>query len=170
MDLAAYKRPLMISAGLAAVLAACAWYYDAMTIAMLCVLAVLWQILRLLYYLLRWNRSGLAAGGIRLLIWVAAAASAMTAHGHYGKLSRASGDALVAALQAYRAREGRYPQNLEALVPRDIAAIPTVALIPSREQKFRYRLVENQFRLMYVAGFRMASEFDSEKAKWEELD
>lgn len=170
MDLAPYKRLLMISAGLALVLAACAWYYDAMLIAMLCVLAVMWQLARLLYYLLRWNRGGLAAGGIRLLIWVAALFSAMTAQDYYGTLTRARGDALVTALQAYRAREGRYPQDLDALAPRDIAAIPVVALLPSREQKFRYRIYENQFRLMYIAGFRMASEYDSEKAKWEELD
>ena len=170
MDLAPYKRPLMVSAGLGIALAACAWYYDAMLIAMLCVLAVLWQLARLLYYLLRWNRGGLTAGGIRLLIWVAATASAMTAQDHYGKLTRARGDALVVALQAYRAREGRYPQNLEALVPRDLAAIPMVALMPSSKQKFKYRIFENNFRLMYVAGFRMASEYDSENAKWEELD
>lgn len=54
--------------------------------------------------------------------------------------------------------------------PRDIAAIPAVVLLPSREQQFRYRLVENHFRLMYIAGFRMASEYDSETAKWEEFD
>jgi len=170
LDLAPYKRPLLISAGLGIALAACAWYYDAMLIAMLCVAAVLWQLARLLYYLLRWNRGGLAAGGIRLLIWVAALFSAMTAQDYYGKLTRARGDALVAALQTYRAREGRYPQNLEALVPRDIAAIPVVALNPSSDQKFRYRISENNFRLMYIAGFRMASEYDSESAKWEELD
>jgi len=94
----------------------------------------------------------------------------MTAQDHYGKLARARGDALVAALQANRAREGRHPQNLEALVPRDIAAIPMVALMPGSDQKFRYRISENHFRLMYVAGFRMASEYDSENAQWKELD
>jgi hypothetical protein len=170
MDLAPYKRSLIISAALAVVPAACAWYYDAMLMAMLCVVAVMWQLARLLYYLLRWNRGALAAGGVRLAIWVAAAAGAMTAHDHYAKLTRARGDALVAALQTYRAREGSYPKTLAALAPRDIVAIPVVALLPSREQQFRYRLVENHFRLMYIAGFRMASEYDSETAKWEELD
>ena len=43
-------------------------------LAWLCVAAALCQVLRLLYYLLRWNRAGLAAGGIRLLIWVVATA------------------------------------------------------------------------------------------------
>ena len=154
----------MISAGLAVVLAACAWYYDAMLIAMLCVLAVLWQAPRMLYYLVRGNH------GIRLLIWVAATASAMTAFDYYGKLTRSRGDALVAALHAWHAREGGYPPTLEALVPRDIAAVPTVALLPSHEQKFRYRIIEKHFRLMYLSGFRMGSEYDSEKRKWEELD
>jgi len=170
MNLALYKRRLMISAALAAVLVACAWYYDAMLIAMLCVLAVLVQLVRLLYNLLKWNRAGLAAGGIRLAVWVAATAGTLTAHNHYATLTRTRGDALVAALQAYRAREGRYPAQLEALVPRDIAAIPAVALVPSREQKFRYRLVENDFRLVYFAGFRLASEYDSQSGKWAEFD
>ena len=170
MNLAPYKRSLWISAALAMVLLACAWYYDAILIAMLCVVAALWQVLRLLYYLLRWNRVGLVAGGIRLLIWVAATAGVMLAHEHYSRLTQARGAALVSALQAYRAREGRYPQNLQALAPRDIAAIPVVALAPASERKFRYRLMENHFRLMYVSGFRMASEYDSEKAKWETLD
>ena len=157
MNLAPYKRSLWISAALAMVLLACAWYYDAILIAMLCVVAALWQVLRLLYYLMRWNRVGLVAGGIRLLIWVAATAGVMLAHEHYSKLTQARGEALVSALQAYRAREGRYPQNLQALAP-------------GSERKFRYRLMENHFRLMYVSGFRMASEYDSEKTKWETLD
>ena len=61
MDFAPYKRSLMISAALAVVLAACAWYYDALLMAMLCVVAVMWQLARLFYYLLRWNRGALAA-------------------------------------------------------------------------------------------------------------
>ncbi len=170
MNLALYKRSLWINAALAVVLLACAWYYDAMLIAMLCVAAVLWQVLRLFYYLLRWNRAGLAAGGIRLLIWVSATTGVMMTLDHYSSLTQARGEALVQALQAYRAREGRYPQSLEALAPRDITQIPEVALAPSSGRKFHYRLVENQFRLMYVIGFRMASEYDSEKAKWESLD
>jgi hypothetical protein len=165
-----FNYSVAVSAALAVLLAACAWYYDAKLIAMLCVVAVMWQLARLLYYLVRWNRSGLVAGGIRLLFWVAATASAMTALDYYGKLTRERGDALVTALQAHRAREGVYPKELEALVPRYIAAIPAAALWPSREQKFKYRLSENNFRLMYVSGFRMASEYDSETSKWEELD
>ena len=170
MVLTPYKPSLWISAALAMVLIACGWYFDATLIAMLCVAAALWQVLRLLYYLLRWNRAGLAAGGIRLLIWVAATAGVIGAYSHQFTLTQTRGEALVNALQAYRAREGRYPQNLEALAPRDIAAVPLVALSPIHEQKFRYRLMENSFRLMFVTGIRAAKEYDSEKGTWESLD
>ena len=165
MSLAPYKRSLWISAALAAALIACGWYFDALLIAMLCVATVLWQVLRLLFELLRWNRAGLTAGGVRLLLWAAATAGVMMAYDHYSKLTQARGEKLVGALQAYHAREGRYPQHLEALAPRDIAAIPVVALAPSSKLKFRYRLVENHFRLMYVAEFRMAREYESAKGQ-----
>ena len=149
MDVTAIKRPLIISAVLAGIVAACAWYYDAMPLALLCMLVAAWQLVRGLYYALRRNRDGLKVSGLRFLMWAAALASAIVAHNYYAKLTRERGDALVVALQAYRAREGRYPQNLEALAQREIAAVPGVALNPYSKQKFRYRSEANTFQLSY---------------------
>lgn len=170
MNFAAWKRPLTISAVLAVALVGFGWHYDPIFAAMLCLLAMVWQIVRLLYYLLRWNKNGLALGGARLLIWVAAMATAIGVHDHYATRTHAGGEALVAALQAYRAREGRYPEKLEALVPRDIAAIPAMASPAGSNRRFYYRLSGEQFHLMYVTGFRMGKEFDSGTGKWTELD
>ena len=170
MNWAPYKRSLWITALLAAALFAGGWFGDAQLMLTLCVVVVLWQVLRLLYYLLLWNRASLAAGGVRLLIWMAATSGVIYVYDHQTTLTRTRGDALVSALQAYRAREGRYPQNLEALAPRDIAAIPLVALRPGSELMFRYRLIGDHFRLMYATGIRAGQEYDSEKGRWEALD
>jgi hypothetical protein len=170
MDATTIKRPLLFSAVAAVVLAACAWYYDAMLLAMLCFLAVLWQIACILYYAVRRRRDGLRSSGIRLLLWAPALASSIVAHNYYATLTRERGDALVGALQAHRALEGRYPQSLEKLVPRDIAVIPAVALNPAKLQKFRYSSDGISFRLNYYPGFLLTSEYDSSKGKWETRD
>jgi hypothetical protein len=170
LNWAAWRRPLIVSAVLAGLLLALAWYNEPMFAAMLCMLAVLFQLLRLLYYLIGWNKHGLAGSGVRLLIWVAAMVGAGAIHAQYADQARKNGEALVAVLQSYRAREGRYPPNLEALVPRDVAAVPVPASPPGSPRKFHYRLSGEHFRLMYVTGFRMGSEFSSENGKWEALD
>lgn len=170
MEAASLKRPLIISAVLAIGLVGFGWYYDPMFAAMLCLLAVLWQVVRLLYYLLRWNKNGLALCGVRFVIWVAAIAAAMTVHEYYATRAHAGGEALVAALQAYRAREGRYPEKLESLAPRDIVAIPAMASPAGSNRRFYYRLSGEHFHLMYVTGFRMGKAFDSSTGKWEVLD
>lgn len=170
MDAVSLKRPLMISAVLMLVLVAGAWYLDAVVAVMLCLLAAAWQVLRLLYYAVRRNSGALKLAGMRFLMWAVVMTGTIAAMGHYSSQARTRGDTLVAALQAHRAKEGRYPDKLEALVPRDMTAIPEVTLNPVREGKFRYRSNGNSFRLMYVTGFRMGYEYDSETAKWEALD
>lgn len=171
MNFAAWKRPLTISAVLAAGMAVLAWYFDPLFVTLLCLVAILWQIVRLLVDLLRWNKNGLALGGVRLVIWVGAMAATIGALDYYTTRAQAGGEALVAALQAYRAREGRYPEKLEALAPRDIAAVPLMPSPPGRsERSFYYRLSGEHFRLMYYTGIRMGKEFDSSTGKWEALD
>jgi hypothetical protein len=170
MEAVSLKRPLIISAVFILVLVMGVWYLDTMFAAMLCLLAILWQILRLLYYAVRRNSNRLKLIGARFVMWVAAIVSMMTLFNHYSSRAQASGETVLAALQAHRAREGSYPEKLEALVPRDMAAIPMVALNPVREGKFRYRSNGKTFTLMYVTGFRMGSVYDSEAAKWEALD
>jgi hypothetical protein len=164
------KRSLTISALFVVVVVIGAGFVDVTIAIMLCVMAVAWQILRLLYYALRWNTAGLKLIGIRLLMWVAAAFGTGAILGHYSDQARAQGNTLVAALQAHRAREGRYPEKLEALVPRDIAAIPMVAQNPIHEKKFIYHSNGNTYTLLYVTGFRMGASYNSDEAKWEVLD
>jgi hypothetical protein len=171
MDAVPLKRPLIISALFILVLmAGVGLFLDVVLAIMIGMLAVVWQILRLLYYAVRWNTRGLKLIGARLLMWMAAAFGMGAMMGHYSDQARAQGNALIAALQVHRAREGRYPEQLEALVPKDIGAISMVKLNPFREQTFRYRSNGKTFTLLYVTGFRMGALYDSESAKWEALD
>ena len=76
---------------------------------------------------------------------------------------------MVSVLQSYRAREGRFPQTLDALVPRDIAVLPVVARAPSHVQPFRYRVQGeggDKFLLMFHSGFRLQHTYDSTTAQW----
>jgi hypothetical protein len=170
MDLALYKRPLMVSALLIVAVTAGGWFSDMMVAIMVSMLVILWQILRLLYYAVRWNKTGLALSSMRFLMWMAAAVAAGATVGHYSDQARAQGNTLVAALQAHHAREARYPEKLEALAPRDIAAIPVIAMSPVRDGSFRYHSNGKTFFLIYVTGFRMGASYDSEAAQWVALD
>ncbi|MEQ1773161.1 MAG: hypothetical protein ABL891_05190 [Burkholderiales bacterium] len=171
MDAVSLKRPLIISALFIVVLiVGVGLFVDVVFATMLCVMAMMWQMLRLLYYAVRWNTRGLKVIGARLLMWAAAAFGLGAMFSHYSDVARVQGGSLVAALQAHRAREGRFPEQIEALAPRDIAVIPMVKMSPIREQKFRYRSNGKTFTLLYVTGFRMGATYDSETAKWEALD
>ncbi len=163
------KRPLFISGGLAGMLLIVGWYYDPLTYAPLCLLAVLWQVLRGLYYALRRNWAALKLCGLRLLIWLIAMACLIVAHNFNLKETQKRADVLLSALQSYRAREGRFPPSLDALVPRDVAVLPLVARAPSRLQPFRYRVqgeAGDHFMLMFESGFRLQHTYDSTTAHW----
>ena len=109
MEPMSFKRPLIITAVLATLLVATGVSIDALTFAPLGLLVVFWQILRALYYVLRRNWPALKLCGLRLLIWIAAMFVLVMVHDYYQKITQKSADTLVAALQTYRAREGRYP-------------------------------------------------------------
>ncbi len=172
MNLAPGQRPLMISAGLVVAVMTGSWFSDLMLALMAGMLVMAWQVLRLLYYAVRGNTPGLGLTGIRLLLWLAGSLGTVVLFGHYDDQARAQGDTVIAALQAYRAREGRYPEKLDALAPKDIATVPMVAMSPLRDRPFRYISADNgaTFMLMYVIGFRMGAEYHSGTAKWMALD
>lgn len=171
MEATSLKRPLVISAVFVLVMiAGIGLFVDIVFAAMIALLAGIWQIVRLLYYAVRNNGRGLKLVGARLLMWGAAMFGMMALFGHYMDRARAEGDTLVAALKTYHVREGRYPEQLEALAPRDIPVIAKVKVNPMREQPFRYRSNGKNFTLLYVTGFRMGALYDSERAKWEPLD
>ena len=169
VDIAAYKRPLIISVVLATLIVAAGVWADALSIAPLCLLAALWQIVRGLYYLLRRQWLGLKLCGLRLLIWIAAMFLLVAVHSYYKDITQQRGDALVTALQAYRAREGRYPRDLAALAPRDITEVPLTAQSPGEGRPFRYRLdgeAGENYQLMFHTGFRWQHTFDPKVGKW----
>lgn len=165
------KHPLIPTAILALVLLAGAWwFYDPQVVVLLCMLAVMWQVVCALYYAARRNVGALKIRGIRFLIWIAVMIGAGIASRTYVDMTRARGDSLVAALQKYHAREGGYPASLAALVPRDIAVVPTVALVPIRSTPFDYRSDGKFYSLMYYTGILVVSEYVSTTAEWRTRD
>ena len=173
MDAAYFKRPMIVSVILAGILVTVGWYQDALVFAPLCLLAAFWQVLRAMYYALRRNGPALKLCGMRLLIWAAAMAILIAAHNYYLNTTKKSADAVVASLQIYCAREGRFPLNLEALAPRDIPAVPAATMAPGNVYPFRYRVsgdkAEN-FTLRFYTGFRHQHIYDSTTGKWELTD
>lgn len=166
-------RPLIATAAITAVVAACAWWVDAWLIAMmmgmLCFWALLWQMARLLYYLVRWNTFGLKLVGARTLMWLGAMFAAITAHNTFVSASQETADRLLGAIKAYHAREGRYPEKLDVLVPRDIPEVPRLAR-GGGVQKFHYRTTEGGYTLGYASGWMTMTSYDSTTGKWETRD
>lgn len=59
---------------------------------------------------------------------------------------------IIAAVEAYRAANGAYPERLEQLAPRFIAALPSRARLTFSDSGFRYFAAsETSHTLMYVA-------------------
>lgn len=173
------QRPLMISGMLAILLVLVGWYYDALLFAPFGLLALLWQILCAIYFAVRRDRQGLKVSGVRMLIWMAAMAILITVHNQYLKNTRKNAEAVVTALQNFRAREGYYPKDLEALVPRDIAVLPKSAMSPRHVYPFQYRTVPAgeavaekalSFNLRFHTGFRHQHIYDSVSGQWKLTD
>ena len=168
-----FKRPLIISGALACALVAVGWYHDALMFAPIGLLAVFWQTLRALYYVVRRNWPALKLCGIRVLIWFAAMAILVGVHDHYLNATKKNAEALVASLQSYRAREGHFPPDLGALAPRDIATVPQAMMAPANVYPFRYRVAGDKpdnYTLRFFTGFRHQHIYDSETGKWEVTD
>ena len=108
---------------LAVLLVLVGWYNDALMFAPFALLILVWQMVCALGYLVLRQWPMLKRCGLRMLIWFAAMAVLVSIHQVYLDSARKKADAVVSALQAYRAREGRYPPNLEALAPRDMAVV-----------------------------------------------
>jgi hypothetical protein len=173
MESASIKRPLIISVALAVVLVAIGWYQDALVFAPIGLLVVFWQVLRAIYYVLRRNRPALKLCGARALIWFAAMAILVAVHNYYLENTKENANALVASLQTYRTREGRFPDTLEALAPRDISAIPAATMAPGNAYPFRYRVTGDKadhFTLRFHTGFRHQHTYDSATGKWDLTD
>lgn len=173
MQIAAIKRPLIISLALACALVAVGWYQDALVFAPIGLVAVFWQALRALYYVVRRSWRALKLCGIRVLIWIAAMVILVVVHDHYLSATKKSAEELIVSLQSYRAREGHFPPDLEALAPRDIATVPQATMAPANVYPFRYRVSGDKpdnYTLRFFTGFRHQHIYDSATGKWELTD
>jgi hypothetical protein len=75
--------------------------------------------------------------------------------------------ALIAAIEAHHAKEGRYPDSLTALVPNDLP--PTLAE-HAKEEIYTYRRVEEGgYRLTYMSSSGMVHVYESRTKTWETL-
>mgnify|MGYP003345213355 CR=1 FL=1 len=170
---ASHKRALTISAVLAVLLVLVGWYNDALMFAPFALLILVWQMVCALGYLVLRQWPMLKRCGLRMLIWFAAMAVLVSIHQVYLDSARKKADAVVSALQAYRAREGRYPPNLEALAPRDMAVVPPYAMSLATVRPFRYRLDGDKgenFDLRFFTGFRHQHIYESAAGKWKVTD
>ena len=82
--------------------------------------------------------------------------------------NRPAGEAIVAAVQAYKLANGRFPEKLEQLQPRFLATIPQ----PAPATNFVYAAASDgaTFWFGYQTHRDMFNEYDSSTRKWQYLE
>jgi len=82
--------------------------------------------------------------------------------------NRPAGEEIVAAVEAYKAANKRYPENLELLQPKYVGKIPS----PAPGTNFVYAIPSDGSAAWfgYQTSRGMLSEYDSQTRKWRELD
>lgn len=107
----------------------------------------------------------------RLAIYAAAVASSLTLAAFNDRVAEERAARIVAAVEAYAAVHGRYPERLEELVPRFLPAIPAKAKYALLDRGFQYRTSPGQHILMYTTmapyGRRY---FTFETGRWQTID
>lgn len=84
-----------------------------------------------------WNHRRI--GAALMVGAVAAIGTFIPIHRSKQERSKATGDAVCAALDAWRHRHGRYPETLQELVPECLATVPTTAIGLWSTIPFRYQ-------------------------------
>jgi hypothetical protein len=74
--------------------------------------------------------------------------------------------AMVAAIEKYREKEGRYPVSLQALVPTYLPALPG----PDSIQLYHYQRAEDTFAFQYREGLNAAAVYDPRTRTWEHFN
>lgn len=77
--------------------------------------------------------------------------------------------ALVRALDEHRRERGAYPENLEALVPTHLGALPAARFGQAKAPYF-YQQREGEFTLSYPTGFNASRRYDSRTKTWQSQD
>ena len=88
---------------------------------------------------IRSNPNHRRIGASLLIGFVAAFGTFVPIHRSKQERSKATGDTVCAALDAWRNRHGRYPETLQELVPECLANVPTTAMGLWSTIPFRYR-------------------------------
>jgi len=82
--------------------------------------------------------------------------------------NRPAGEEIVAAVEAYKAANKRYPENLALLQPKYVGKIPS----PAPGTNFVYAIPSDGSAAWfgYQTSRGMLNEYDSQTRKWRELD
>lgn len=84
--------------------------------------------------------------------------------------SRAARELVSSAVLAFQQQQGRYPPDLQALVPALLPAVPVVRH-GRIERSFRYTLLKDGTPLLFQRGFWLdGHEFDFVSKRWTSLD
>src|SRR5687767_15021031 len=85
-----------------------------------------------------------------------------------GRGDEVTANALVAAIEAHRVKEGGYPDSLRALVPK---YLPPPLAEHADEAVYTYRRVEDGgYRLTYMSSSGMVHVYESRAKTWETYD
>lgn len=107
----------------------------------------------------------------RLAIYLAAIAAVIGLRIVNTGIGKQRADAVVAAVERFHAREGKYPERLDQLVPDFLPEVPAKAKLTLMDSGFRYRASAQSHSLSYVImppfGRR---EYQFETRSWSDLD
>ena len=167
---AAVRRKLIISAAIAGLFLVVAALGEDMVVFMLGALALLLHFAGVLLSLVMRRWADLRLHVARCGIWLVTLIALGAIWGLHQGATRTRGEAVIAACEGYRAKHGRYPETLGALVPDYLAAIPPASDRLLRKSDFRYRERDGAFTLGH-AGFAINyQEYDSRSRRWQLRD
>jgi hypothetical protein len=112
-----------------------------------------------------WRRNAVIAGAVVVAVFVIY--RGIVPH-VLPEENRPAGEAIVAALEAYKRANGRYPEKLAQLQPRFLAAIPQ----PVSGTNFAYAATSDGTACWfgYQTPRDMYNEYDSRVRKWQYLE
>ena len=87
------------------------------------------------------------------------------------EIAKQRAGAVIAAVETYQERNGKFPDRLDQLVPGFVSEIPSKAKITFMDTGFRYQATDGDHSLTYVSfppfGRRV---YQFEKKEWSDLD
>ncbi|MFA5140805.1 MAG: hypothetical protein WC728_16385 [Elusimicrobiota bacterium] len=113
------------------------------------------------------RKNRLQRAGIYTLMAVLILAANLLNNAH----ARSQAVRLITKCNDYKAKYGRFPDSLEALVPEFIHRVPRAKLVPGRNGRFTYTAAADSHQLMYTSLPPFARRFYVlEERTWKTLD